>query len=193
MHPRHVLERIGPGSLLILPGDRHDIVVAALAAQRTHAALRRDARRWERLRFRSSFGRSPVDPSVQSLAGLVFTGAIRPRERDLEAIREAGLFAYLVADETYAVASEVHDLLVKTHPADAAKIEATKRLVIDHFDVDRLLQRIDDASADSPGRNGPTRAGPPSASDAGPRSRLGRLGRRVAGVVPSIRRRLRSG
>jgi BioD-like phosphotransacetylase family protein len=37
------------------------------------------------------------------------------------------------------VASEVHDLLVKTHPADIEKIEEIKRLVADNLDVDRIL------------------------------------------------------
>jgi len=143
MHPRHVLERIGPGSLLILPGDRQDIISATVAANRTQQALRRNPGRWDRLRHRSHFGRASNDPSAVSLAGLVFSGGIRPRERDLEAMREAGLFAYLLHEETYDVASEIHDLLVKTHPADTAKIEETKRLVTDHFDVDGLLARLD--------------------------------------------------
>jgi BioD-like phosphotransacetylase family protein len=141
-----VLERIGPGSLLILPGDRQDIISAAVAANRTQLALRRHPGRWDRLRHRSHFGRASSDPSAVSLAGLVFSGGFRPRERDLDAIREAGLFAYLLGHETYDVASEVHDLLVKTHPADTAKIEETKRLVTDHFDVDALLERLDQHS-----------------------------------------------
>jgi len=178
MHPRHVLERIGPGSLLILPGDRHDIVTAALAAQRTHAALRRDARRWDRLRHRSNFGRSAADPGAVSMAGMVFTAGIRPRDRDLEAIREAGMFAYAVDAETYAAASEVHDLLVKTHPADKAKIEATKRLVIDHFDVDGLLARLE---------RGRTRASWPSVSMAPAPSAPAGIGGRLADLARSLR------
>jgi BioD-like phosphotransacetylase family protein len=174
MHPRHVLERIGPGSLLILPGDRQDIISAAVAANRTEQVLRRHPGRWERLRHRAHFGRASADPSMQSLAGLVFSGGIRPRDRDLDAIREAGLFAYLMGQETYDVASEVHDLLVKTHPADTAKIEETKRLVMDHFDVDGLLDRLD--------RHAPAPASPLAASagtsgaDGWLRSALQRLG-----------------
>lgn len=143
MHPRHVLERIGPGSLLILPGDRQDIIAAAIAANRTQQALTRQPRRLDRLLNRAHFGRAPSDPTAVSLAGLVFSGGIRPRERDLDAIREAGLFAYLLHQETYDVASQIHDLLVKTHPADTAKIDETKRLVAEHFDVDMLLARLD--------------------------------------------------
>jgi hypothetical protein len=180
MHPRNVLERIGPGSLLILPGDRHDIVTAALAAQRTYAALRRDARRWARLRYRSNFGRAPADPAAVSLAGMVFTAGIRPRERDLEAIREAGLFAYAVDAETYAAASEVHDLLVKTHPADKAKIEATKRLVLDHFDVDGLLARLEPSEG---------RVRPPAETSQPTRMAPTGLGGRLAGLARSLRGR----
>ena len=36
-------------------------------------------------------------------------------------------------------ASAVHDLLVKTHPADREKIELTRRLVSEHLDIDRVL------------------------------------------------------
>jgi BioD-like phosphotransacetylase family protein len=180
MHPRHVLERIGPGSLLILPGDRHDIVTAALAAQRTHAALRRDARRWARLRYRSNFGRPAADPGALSLAGLVFTAGIRPRERDLEAIREAGLFAYAVEAETYAAASEVHDLLVKTHPADKAKIEATKHLVIDHFDVDGLLARLERVQG---------RASSQASTATATQTTPAGIGGRLAGLARSLRGR----
>jgi BioD-like phosphotransacetylase family protein len=143
MQPRHVLERLGPGSLLIVPGDREDVINATIAANRTQHKLDREPRLFDRLRHRSRFGRAPDDPSITSLAGMVFTGGYRPRDRDLEAIRDSGLFAYLVEDETYDVASEIHDLLVKTHAADSAKIDEIKRLVADHFDVEALLHQLE--------------------------------------------------
>ena len=45
----------------------------------------------------------------------------------------------LVPEDTYAVASEVHDLLVKTHAGDHEKIETIKALVAEHLDIDRIL------------------------------------------------------
>ena len=42
-------------------------------------------------------------------------------------------------EDTYAVASEVHDLLVKTHVADREKIEEIKALVWEHLFIDRVL------------------------------------------------------
>jgi BioD-like phosphotransacetylase family protein len=193
MQPRHMLERVGPGSLLIVPGDRHDIIAAALAAQRAqHAQRAQRAQRahaedgWlDRLRPRSSFGRAPADPASASLAGLLFSGGMRPRERDMQAIREAGLFAYLVGADTYDAASDVHDLLVKTHPADAAKIEATKRLVTEHFDVDALLSRLD-AERAAAGPLGSRPMGERAGSDGAARGWRARISRAAGGTTSRV-------
>jgi BioD-like phosphotransacetylase family protein len=144
MQPRHLLERIGPGSLLIVPGDREDVIHATIAANRTARALSSEPGLLDRLRNRSRYGRRPNDPTAIELAGMVFTGGYRPRQQDMDAIRNAGLFAYLVGEDTYRAASEVHDLLVKTHPADLAKIVEIRRLVAEHLDVDRLLERFEE-------------------------------------------------
>src|SRR3954471_2682276 len=142
MQPRHLLERIGPGSLLIVPGDREDVIQATIAANRTQRALQREPGVFDRLRNRSRFGRTPSDPRSLELAGIVFTGGYRPRPRDLDALRQANLFAYLVESETYQAASEIHDLLVKTHPADTAKIAEIRSLVAENVDVGALLDRF---------------------------------------------------
>lgn len=80
---------------------------------------------------------------------MLFTGGYRPRPRDLEAIRSEDLFAYLVEPDTYAAASLVHDLLVKIHAADTAKIAMIKALVAEHLDVDRLLEAFQRPGAET--------------------------------------------
>ena len=90
MEPAHMLERIGPGTLVIVPGDREDAILRLTAA---HSAAGGGA-----------------------ALGLVLTGGYRPSQTVIDEIRWADLFATLVAEDTYLVASEVHDLLVKTHP-----------------------------------------------------------------------------
>jgi phosphate acetyltransferase len=133
MEPRHMLERIGPGTLVIVPGDREDVITTLTAAHL--AGLRR--------------GGNGIEPDGPQLAldldrygvasGLVLTGGYRPRPAVLAAIRRADLFATLVPTDTYKVASDIHDLLVKTHPADREKIETIKHLVATNLDVDRIL------------------------------------------------------
>ncbi len=70
----------------------------------------------------------------------MLTGGYRPRDAVLAAIRQADLFATIVPEDTYVVASEVHDLLVKTHAADIEKIALIKSLVAEHLEIERILE-----------------------------------------------------
>jgi len=179
MQPRHLLERIGPGSLLIVPGDRSDAIRAALAAVR--AARDSAARRgFFNLGRRPAFGRRPADPRRTELAGMLFTGGYRPGPRDLAQLREAGVFAYLVEHDTYPAASAVHDLLVKIHPSDGEKIELIKRLAADHLDIDLIYDRF---AATAAGR--PTTSRPPIAGRASLLRRLTGLRRKGRGGAGS--------
>ena len=127
MQAEHVIERVGPGSLLIVPGDREDVIGTMVSAT---------------LVGRPGDGAVSSRRRRQTLAGVVLTGGYRPSERVIDAIRQADIFTYLVAEDTYEAASEVHDLLVKTHPDDTEKIELIQQLVADHLDIDRVLARF---------------------------------------------------
>ena len=76
---------------------------------------------------------------------MVLTGGYEPRHEVLEAIRGSGMFAVIVEEDTYTVASEVHDLLVKTHAADAGKIELIKQLVWEGLKLDPILEAASEA------------------------------------------------
>jgi hypothetical protein len=138
MEPAHMLSRVGPRTLVIVPGDREDLILAIATAHLmgppSGGATATDGER--------------PDPGGAAL-GLVLTGGYRPRPPVLDAIRRADLFATLVEADTYAVASEVHDLLVKTHASDTGKIEEIKALVWDHLEIDRLLDVASEARARS--------------------------------------------
>jgi hypothetical protein len=135
MEPRHMLERVGPGTLVIVPGDREDVILTLATAH-----LLGQSERIDRADFTVGRGAPALLGSEGAAIGLVLTGGYRPRPAVLDAIRRADLFATLVAEDTYAVASEVHDLLVKTHAADRLKIELIKQLVADNLDMDRILE-----------------------------------------------------
>ena len=116
MEPAHMLQRLGPRALVIVPGDREDVIAAIVHARRIEADAGGDA------------------------LGLVLTGGYRPRRAVVDAIRFADLFAMLADEDTYQVASDVHDLLVKTHASDRGKIEEIKALVWEYLFIDRLLE-----------------------------------------------------
>jgi len=134
MEPGHMLERVGPGTLVIVPGDREDVILTLTTAHLMGPAGSADPGE-----FLGTGGRGALNGHEGAAIGLVLTGGYRPRQAVIDAIRRADLFATLVAEDTYSVASEVHDLLVKTHPADHEKIELIKRLVAENLDIDRIL------------------------------------------------------
>jgi uncharacterized protein len=144
MEAGHMLERVGPGTLVIVPGDREDVILTLTTAHFAHRlrqANSREAARIASIAAAASNERTAsIDGHEGAAIGLVLTGGYRPRPSVLAAIREADLFATLVPEDTYVVASEVHDLLVKTHPADREKIELIKALVADHLDIGRILE-----------------------------------------------------
>lgn len=102
--------------LVIIPGDREDILLAAAAALCRHDSV--------------------------GLAGLVLTGNLKPGERVMKLIREMPFPVLLARDDSYEVASKVHDLIVKTRPDDAEKISLIRAMIARHIDVKKILAAL---------------------------------------------------
>ena len=138
-----MLKHVGPGTLVIVPGDREDVILTlttAHLARRFRIAGAAEAARIAQVAAEATNERTAnVEGHEGAAIGLVLTGGYRPRDAVLAAIRQADLFATIVAKDTYIVASEIHDLLVKTHPADVEKIALIKALVAEHLDIERIL------------------------------------------------------
>ena len=116
MQARHAVELLRDRTLLITPGDRDDLLRAAIEVNRATSSPR--------------------------VIGIILTGGFRPPEPVLEELRAAGVFAYLVNTDTYRTAQAVDEILVKTHAADVEKIDTIIELVGGALDVDGLLDRI---------------------------------------------------
>jgi BioD-like phosphotransacetylase family protein len=105
-----------PGVLIITPGDREDIILAAATSSHAH--------------------------SGRQIAGLVLTGGLRPTASVSRLLTEAPFPVLLAKDDSYVVASKVHDMTVKTHATDAEKIELIRELIARHVDVKKLLKSL---------------------------------------------------
>ncbi len=116
MQAGHAVELLRERTLLITPGDRDDLLHAALAANRS--------------------GEPP------RVSGIVLTGGFNPSQPLLAALQRAGIFTYLVPMDTYRTAQAVDEILVKTHASDMEKIDTIIRLVDGALDIDRLLARL---------------------------------------------------
>lgn len=110
----NLLGRIQAGTLLICPGDREDIILAALAEY--HAGT--------------------------LLAGLVLTDNLLPHSRILKLAQEAKLPAIQTAVDSYMVAKRINKMTVKTLPGDIHKIGTIQKIFRSHFSVEPLLEKL---------------------------------------------------
>ncbi len=140
MEPEHMLQRVEPGTLVIVPGDREDVIRAIATAHLMGPPRGGTAEAMLLASRGTDAGAGPRGPPRRGGLGLVLTGGYRPRPGTIDAIRSADLFAVLVPDDTYVVASGIHDLLVKTNPSDRDKIEEIKALLWEHLVIDRVLE-----------------------------------------------------
>lgn len=116
MSAQNAIQFFTKGTLLITPGDREDIVLAACAS----------------LEMRGS----------PQMAGIVLTGGLRPGENILKIIRTLSIPFLLARDDSYEVASKVNNLTVKTRPADAEKISLIRDIVAKNVNVKRIIDSI---------------------------------------------------
>ena len=116
MSANNAIQFFKPGVLVITPGDREDLILAAAATL--------------------------CGKTDHALAGIVLTGNLRPSENVLKVINEMNFPVLLAKDDSYEVASKVHDLIVKTRPDDLEKISVIRDLIREHVDVQKILQAI---------------------------------------------------
>jgi BioD-like phosphotransacetylase family protein len=104
------------GVLLITPGDREDILLAA--------------------------GATMSPGGEDTLAGIVLTGGIRPADNVVKALQAMPIPVLLVRADSYIVASRVHNLTVKTRPTDAKKITLIRDIVAKYVNVKKIIGAI---------------------------------------------------
>ena len=76
------------------------------------------------------------------MAGIVLTGRIATGNSALRAARAMRIPVLLAKDDSYQVASMVHDLTVKTRPTDAEKISLIRDLVAKNVNVKKILDSL---------------------------------------------------
>lgn len=116
MSAPHAKNFIRDDVLLILPGDREDILESVAC-------------------------NSP--PAVSpKLAGIILTDNWKPSAQMLEQTRTLSCPVLLTSAGIYQVALKVRDVIVKTRPDDAAKISLIRDLVHSQVDVAKILNAI---------------------------------------------------
>ena len=111
MTAKGLVEYLEPG-VLILTGDREDIILSVIAAE--GAAKHR------------------------AIAGLVLTRNIMPHPKLMKMIQQTQIPVIICEQESYHVASKINTMTVKTLPSDEDKISIIKSLITENVDLDTI-------------------------------------------------------
>lgn len=118
MTPHQALDHFGTGVLVITPGDREDLILAAMSSCVVGVG------------------------KAYCVAGIVLTGGLYPHRTVLRLIKRVEIPVLASPLDTYTVATEVRGLTVKIRPNDKAKITTVARLIERHVDIDRILAAV---------------------------------------------------
>jgi len=117
MTPHNALTYVHNKTLLIVPGDRDDLVLAVVSLD----ILREDIK----------------------LSGIVFTGGVQPQPQTMDLVSRTSIPALMAQAGTYEVTSRIHSILVKIRVSDDEKIQLATSLVRQYVDLDRLWSLLE--------------------------------------------------
>jgi hypothetical protein len=118
MKPEDAVRYITDGCFLITPGDREDVIVAALGC------------------FKDA------DKQKLKISGLVLTGDITPFPSVMNLLSKSSIPVLWAKEDTYTVTAAIHDLTVKIRPRDEVKVSTAIKLIKDHVDLKSILKGI---------------------------------------------------
>ncbi|MCM8790423.1 MAG: AAA family ATPase [Candidatus Omnitrophica bacterium] len=118
MNFKDAIEYIRNNSLIIVPGDRDDIIEAVC---RVHT------------------GRTKKNYKV---SGIILSGGLMPKRGSLRSIERSRIAALITKDDTYAVASRINSMVVKLKPQDKEKIKIIVDMVQARIDIDKVLSGL---------------------------------------------------
>lgn len=116
MSAKGIVDYLQPGVLIITPGDRDDILLAALASAKISGGT--------------------------TIAGLIVTNDIKPHPKLAELLAMTDIPVIATKEESYEVTSRINHMSVKTQPQDHDKFPIIKQLIADHVDLDKLIASV---------------------------------------------------
>ena len=118
MQMRHFLKFIKDKTLVITPGDRHDLILAALQADKSF--------------------------NYPSISGIVLSGGLKPAKPVLKLIEGVNTHVPVlsVKPQTYEVATRIKNMKVQINPGDTKKILRAIRLFKKHVDSRVILDKL---------------------------------------------------
>ncbi len=118
MTPHAALEFFRGDELLITPGDREDLILAAMSG--------------------CVIGIS----KAYCVKGVILTGGIKPNKTILKLVKRTNIPMIMVSNQTYETAQKLNNLIVKIRPEDTEKIRDATALIKKYVDIDRIVEKV---------------------------------------------------
>jgi BioD-like phosphotransacetylase family protein len=116
MSTSHLFDGVVPGTLLVVPGDREDVILACISRANSE--------------------------SDQPFCAMMLSDDLRPSPRLMELIKESTLPVMASPLDSYTISSRIHSMTVKTLPGDSEKITRIQDLITAHVNVPRILEKL---------------------------------------------------
>lgn len=116
MTAKGIGEYLTPGTLIITPGDRDDIILAAISSSRLAGG--------------------------STIAGLILTNDIQPNRKLVDLLAQTDIPVITAKAESYTVTSTINRMTVKTQPQDTDKIPVIKNLITNNVDLPNLIAKL---------------------------------------------------
>lgn len=128
MNVKDALQFIQDNSLMIIPGDRDDMIHATCDVH---------------LGKLTAGGRSTNGGRKgYKISGVILSGGLVPKKRTLELLKKSRIPTLSTKEDTYSIASRIHSLVVKLKPQDSHKIKIIVDMVEKHIDIDKVLASL---------------------------------------------------
>jgi len=118
MNVKDALPFIVDNSLMIIPGDRDDMIEAVC---------------------RVNAGKMKKNCHI---SGVLLSGGLMPKKRGLRELQKSQIPVLVTKEDTYTIASRVHSMVVKLKPQDKSKVEIIVNMVDKYLDVDKVIANL---------------------------------------------------
>jgi len=118
MSPHDALDYFGQGVLLITPGNREDLILAAMSSCLVGIGKK------------------------SCVSGIILTAGVTPHPNIMELIRRTFVPVIMVKDDTFTTASKIDHLITKVRPGDTDKIQMAEEMVEAFVDVNAIYRAL---------------------------------------------------
>jgi phosphate acetyltransferase len=115
MNVKDAMQFIKSNTLMIIPGDRDDLITAVCNIQ------------------------SGKMKKGCSFSGLIISGGLMPDSGSVKSLSKSNISVLITKEDTYKIASRVNSMVVKLKPQDTEKIKIIVDMVEKRIDIDKVI------------------------------------------------------